>query len=75
MENQQFRFQTINADSLKILQQTEIFIRELTSISHKHGVGIAGAPVLFVMDKDDFALSYDCDDKSNLMLTELNCNS
>lgn len=44
------------------------FARELTEITHKHGVGITGEPVLFMLEKDDASLSYDVDGESHLTL-------
>ncbi len=49
-------------------ERTEAFVRELTDLSHKYGIAIAGSPALFLLDRDDFALAYDCDDGSRLIL-------
>ena len=47
---------------------TEAFVRDLAELSHKHGIGIAGDPLLFLLELDDFALRYDCDAESRLRL-------
>ena len=46
----------------------ELFLRELTEISLRHGLAITGSPVLFVMEPEDRAFSYRCDDESKLSL-------
>jgi len=43
-----------------------IFLEGLTELSRKHKIGIAGQPVLFIMDDDDSDRTYDADDDSNL---------
>jgi hypothetical protein len=43
-----------------------VFLDGLTELSRKHGVGIAGSPVLFVMESDDQERAYACDAESNL---------
>ena len=48
--------------------QSEAFARELSALSHKYGIGIAGSPSLFVLEQDDFALTYACDEESRLTL-------
>jgi hypothetical protein len=47
---------------------TVVFLRDLTDLSHKHGIGIVGDPVLFLLERDDFALQYVCDSESGLRL-------
>jgi len=44
------------------------FLSELTNISHKHGIAISGEPETFLMERDDYAYSYACDDSSRLVL-------
>lgn len=53
---------------IKFADQTEAFLQELTDLSHKYGIGITGSPTLFIVERDDFALAYGCDDESNLTL-------
>ena len=42
------------------------FLEELTRLSLRHGVGIAGKPILFMMESDDYERLYKIDDGSNL---------
>ncbi len=58
----------VASETPSVSEQTEAFVRELTELSHKHRIGITGSPDLFLLDRDDFALAYDCDDKSKLIL-------
>ena len=58
----------IAVETPSVSERTEAFVRELTDLSHKYGIGITGSPVLFLLDRDDFALAYDCDDRSKLIL-------
>jgi hypothetical protein len=44
------------------------FLAALSELSARYGIGITGDPVLFVMEKDDFAFSYRIDAESNLSL-------
>ena len=48
--------------------QVQNFLHELATLSHKHGVGIAGSPTLFLLERDDYALAYACDDESKLVV-------
>ena len=48
--------------------QLQEFLRDLTALSHRHGIGITGSPTLFLLERDDFALGYGCDEKSKLTL-------
>ena len=48
--------------------RTKEFLAELTELSVKHGIGITGAPVLFLMEQEDFAATYTIDAESNLSL-------
>ncbi|MBZ9871876.1 hypothetical protein LB542_13540 [Mesorhizobium sp. BR1-1-9] len=47
------------------------FVDDLTALSHKHGIAIAGQPVLFVMEKDDYGLAYYMNSDGNLTLTSI----
>lgn len=58
----------VTNDPTSVSDQTEAFVCELTELSHKHGIGIAGSPELFLLERDDFALTYECDDQSKLVL-------
>ncbi len=53
-------------------QQTEpnveAFTRELSELCRKYGIGIAGSATLFVMEGDDYQLSYCAEDGSTLAL-------
>ena len=44
------------------------FLAELTELSDKYGIAVAGKPVLFLMEKEDYAFAYRADDESNLTL-------
>jgi hypothetical protein len=44
----------------------KVFLDGLTELSRKHKIGIAGTPVLFVMESDDQERAYACDAESNL---------
>ena len=48
--------------------QTASFLSELSSLSAKYGIAITGEPVLFVMEREDHALSYRADEESRLSL-------
>ncbi len=58
----------VASEAPSVSERTEAFVRELTDLSHKYGIGITGSPVLFLLVRDDFALAYDCDDQSKLIL-------
>ena len=58
----------VASEAPSVSERTEAFVRELADLSHKYGIGITGAPALFLLDRDDFALTYDCDDQSKLIL-------
>lgn len=47
----------------------DAFLRELSDLSRKHGLGITGAPTLFIMEPVDWQLSYCSDANSNLSLS------
>lgn len=42
------------------------FLDALTELSRRYKIGIAGQPVLFNMDSDDFERAYSCDAESGL---------
>ena len=48
--------------------KVEQFLSELTELSDKYGIAITGKPVLFMMEKEDYAFAYRADDESNLTL-------
>jgi hypothetical protein len=48
--------------------KVEHFLSELTELSDKYGIAITGKPVLFLMEKEDYAFAYRADDESNLSL-------
>jgi len=45
------------------------FLADLTEISAKHGIGIAGEATLFLMEPEDFSSRYAIDDHSRLYRT------
>ena len=45
------------------------FANEITLLCRKYGLALAGQPEVFVMDRDDYQLSYHVDDKSRLVLS------
>ena len=47
-------------------RQTAAFLADLSELSYKHGVAIAGTPVLFVMGREDYESAYSLDEESNL---------
>lgn len=44
------------------------FLVQLTELSRQHGVAIADMPHVYLMEKDDYAFSYACDDDGRLTL-------
>jgi hypothetical protein len=44
----------------------EMFLDGLTELSRKHKMGIAGSPVLFLIEPEDLEREYSCDAESNL---------
>lgn len=42
------------------------FLDALTELSRKYKIGIAGQPVLFLIENEDFERTYSCDAESNL---------
>lgn len=44
----------------------DAFAKDLTELSIKHGVGIAGDPVLFILEDIDLDRVYTCDAESRL---------
>ena len=49
-------------------QQADAFATALTALSAEYGIGIAGTPVLFMMEHEDYAHSYHVNDASELIL-------
>ncbi len=50
-------------------EKTAKFLSDLTDLSRKHGIGIAGEPLLFVMETDecdDFGRTYRTDELGKL---------
>ena len=45
----------------------ELFLDELTALSRARGIGIAGAPILFIMEDEDIDRSYKEDDTGKLL--------
>lgn len=45
------------------------FLAALTELSRQYGIGIAGEPVLYLVEEEDRAFVYECDEQSNLTLT------
>jgi hypothetical protein len=52
--------------AIKATVDVAAFERELTELSRKHRVGIAGSITLFVMEPDDFDRRYSSDEQSRL---------
>jgi hypothetical protein len=48
--------------------KTQAFLSELTELSMKYGIGIAGAPILFQMERVDYDYPYRVDSDSRLSL-------
>ena len=46
--------------------QARQFLADLTELSVKHGIAIGGEPVLFMMEPDDQAYSYQMDEQSRV---------
>jgi hypothetical protein len=44
------------------------FLADLTELTNRHGIGIAGSPVLFMLQAEDRQFSYRIDADSNLSL-------
>lgn len=42
------------------------FMDALTELSRRYKIGIAGQPVLFLMENEDIERTYSCDAESNL---------
>ena len=47
---------------------TDDFLLELSQLGRKHGLGITGSAVLFVLERDDYAFDYSVDAESRLFL-------
>lgn len=46
----------------------DAFLTDLTHLSRRHGIVIAGEPVLALIDYEDQGLAYEADDDSRLSL-------
>lgn len=44
------------------------FLADLTELSRKHGIGIAGAPELYIVEPEEKLFEYTCDAESRLTL-------
>jgi hypothetical protein len=44
------------------------FLRDLSELCRRHGLGITGTPILFVMEPEDYQLSYVADADRELLL-------
>jgi hypothetical protein len=42
--------------------ETQEFLRELTELSRRYGLGLVGPVTLFLMEEDDFDRVYRCED-------------
>lgn len=42
------------------------FLTDLTDLTHKHQIAVAGEPVLIVLEREDYALQYGCDTDGRL---------
>jgi hypothetical protein len=49
--------------------KADAFMNELSELSQKHGIGLAGEITLFVMDRDEDGLQYHCDKESRVTLS------
>ena len=47
--------------------ELEPFLQELTELSRKHKIGIAGNPVLFCLEEEDLNRAYSSDAESALV--------
>ncbi len=44
------------------------FLSELSELCRKHSLGLAGTPLLFRMERDDFAFDYSLESDGSLVL-------
>jgi hypothetical protein len=44
------------------------FVRELSELGRKYGVGIGGTPTLFMLERDDYLFDYSLDANDALVL-------
>ena len=51
------------------IDKVECFLAELSEISTKHGIGISGEAVLFMLENEDHVYKYVIDDESRLIRT------
>lgn len=56
----------MNAPVAKQTDKTEAFLSELSALSAKYGIGLAGKPTMFLMEQEDFQRAYSSDAESNL---------
>ena len=56
-------------ETLSGTDRARAFAHELTMLTHKHGIGVTGDPVLFVLEKDDGNLAYSVNKESKLAIT------
>jgi hypothetical protein len=42
------------------------FLVDLTDLTHKHQIAVSGQPVLIVLEREDYALQYECDAEGHL---------
>jgi hypothetical protein len=54
------------ADKQEQADKLNTFLDALTELSRKYKIGIAGQPVLFLMESEDLERAYSCDAESNL---------
>lgn len=47
------------------------FLADLTTISHKHQLGLTGEITVFIMEKDEFGLAYAMDNQSKLQIMSI----
>jgi hypothetical protein len=57
-------FAFTSGDQLRL----ELFLSELSRVCCRHGLGITGEPVLFVMEPEDYLFNYRADEQSKLHL-------
>jgi len=48
-------------------KKVDEFLSELTELSVRHGIGIIGQPVLFLMERDDYDRTYKADSDSRVI--------
>jgi len=58
-----------DAKHVSLSRNLEAFLSELTAISLRHSIGIAGSPVLYGMEREDFDRKYHVDEQSRLQFS------